>query len=1060
MKAKIYFIGFVLLFAFCAQAKHVKVENAQSVAEKYFSQKTDGVSLRSAQPSFYTLAYTAKKESSGVNLRSGQAGDEDAYFYIFNTPDGSGFIIIAADDRAYPVLGYSFKGAFDYDKAPPVFVQWLLGYQEEIEGGLKANPQLEANPEWQKIGDGITLHSAGATLGTAEWYQINPYNLQCPMFGGQRTITGCVATAMAIVMKYHADHGFAATGTGSHSYDWQGQTLTADFGTYEWTNMPNNYYGFTNDTQRNAVARLMSHCGISIEANYGVGGTLANPANIAKALTLFFGYDPGVAFLNRSAFTDNAWKDLIKTEIDNNRPVIYNGYGNEGGHAFVCEGYTVNDEYAINWGWDGYCNGFFRLNPLLPGNGYDFSERQSMIMGIKKGSGNVSDMNQIWLTSSGGGKGMSKSMENIEQNRQFTVTAGSLENISYNAFRGRIAVALTDDSGNIKEVIATPMDFVSNPLNPGYYYPSVQFTCNTTKTIAPSDLIRMVLSTDNEVTWKIIQGKTGAVDFLTVGVQNVDVNDVSLNSNAETLTVDGTFQLTATIAPENATNKNVTWTSSDTNVAEVNASGLVTAKATGTATITVTTVDGAKTATCTITVQAATVAVTGVTLNSHAETLTVDETFQLSATVAPDNATNTNVTWTSSNSNVAEVSASGLVTANAAGTATITVTTVDGAKTATCTITVQAATVAVIGVTLNSNAETLTVGGTIQLTATVAPDNATNTNVTWTSSNANVAEVSASGLVTAKAAGEAVIKVTSVESDILADSCLFTVIMMDVPAISIELNHTSWGLHIGETLQLQATILPEDANQNVTWHSTNTEKLTVSSDGLVTCVYNITKGSEIYETIEIIVTTSNGLKSSCYFYLYPENSMIYGTFYWSVSKCCTLLVGDTLQIRGYLYPENTHSNLWYYSDDHSIIKVDSISGIAIGNHEGSTVIGVMIDNHYIPNVNDNVSSGLVGNWGAGMMISVINNDLKNSEYGDITSVEYKQPEAIHAYIQNGILSVGSPESEQISIYSVTGSILYQAKKPAGAAVFKVGDLPKGFLIVRGSSGWVKKLIKN
>jgi len=172
------------------------------------------------------------------------------------------------------------------------------------------------------------------------------------------------------------------------------------------------------------------------------------------------------------------------------------------------------------------------------------------------------------------------------------------------------------------------------------------------------------------------------------------------------------------------------------------------------------------------------------------------------------------------------------------------------------------------------------------------------------------------------------------------------------------------------------------------------------------------------------------------------------------------LVGDTLQIRGYLYPENTHSNLWYYSDDHSIIKVDSISGIAIGNHEGSTVIGVMIDNHYIPNVNDNVSSGLVGNWGAGMMISVINNDLKNSEYGDITSVEYKQPEAIHAYIQNGILSVGSPESEQISIYSVTGSILYQAKKPAGAAVFKVGDLPKGFLIVRGSSGWVKKLIKN
>ena len=168
----------------------------------------------------------------------------------------------------------------------------------------------------------------------------------------------------------------------------------------------------------------------------------------------------------------------------------------------------------------------------------------------------------------------------------------------------------------------------------------------------------------------------------------VAVTGVSLNKTSTTLTVGGTETLTATVAPTNATNKNVSWTSSNTSVASVS-NGVITAKAAGTATITVTTADGNKTATCTVTVNAATVAVTGVSLNKTSTTLTVGGTETLTATIAPTNATNKNVSWTSSNTSVASVS-NGVITAKATGTATITVTTADGSKTATCAVTVNA----------------------------------------------------------------------------------------------------------------------------------------------------------------------------------------------------------------------------------------------------------------------------------------------------------------------------------------------------------------------------------
>ena len=249
-----------------------------------------------------------------------------------------------------------------------------------------------------------------------------------------------------------------------------------------------------------------------------------------------------------------------------------------------------------------------------------------------------------------------------------------------------------------------------------------------------------------------VGGKEGAVSASPF-IFPVVVTGVTLSQTEAMLAVGETVTLTATVIPDYAADK-VTWSSSDEAVATVK-DGMVTAKGEGTATITVSSVDGTQSATCAVTVDTP---VTGVSLSQTSATLQFGETLSLTATVAPANATNKSVTWSSSNQDVATVDENGVVTAKTSGTATITATTAVGGKKATCTVTVTH--VLVTGVSLSQTSAAIEVGETLTLTATVAPDNATYKGVTWSSSNTAVATV-AGGVVTAKAAGMATIKVTT-----------------------------------------------------------------------------------------------------------------------------------------------------------------------------------------------------------------------------------------------------------------------------------------------------------
>ena len=330
------------------------------------------------------------------------------------------------------------------------------------------------------------------------------------------------------------------------------------------------------------------------------------------------------------------------------------------------------------------------------------------------------------------------------------------------------------------------------------------------------------------------------------------VQSVGLNKTELALEVGKTGTLEAKVEPSDATNKNVTWSSSNPEVATVD-NGVVTAVSAGEAIITVTTEDGAKTATCKVTVNAPqTVPVTGVTLDKAELTLEKGSTGTLTATVAPQNATNNTVTWSSSNPEVATVD-NGVVTAVSAGEAIITVTTEDGAKTATCKVTVNAPqTVPVTGVTLDKAELTLEKGSTGTLTATVAPQNATNNTVTWSSSNPEFVTV-ANGTVTAVSAGTATITVTTADGNHKA-TCTVTVIPKTVQVSGIQVQGSA-SVYVGGSTKLTATVTPTNAtNQKVTWSSNNESVATVGTDGTVTAV---SAG-----TATITVTTEDGQKTA------------------------------------------------------------------------------------------------------------------------------------------------------------------------------------------------------
>ena len=342
-------------------------------------------------------------------------------FYIFNNEDGKGFVIIAADDCVTPILAYSYDNNFAAENLPPNLKEWLDGYAEQIQIAIEMRVTAtgEIRTDWESLRRGknlpIRTDRRVFPLITTTWDQHPLYNESCPYsnYYSQLTLTGCVATAMAQIMKYWE---YPLQGTGEHTYthtayiddlgryhDAMGE-LSANFGNtiYDWENMPIALSSSSTSIQINAIAELMYHCGVSVEMDYGVSGVGGSGAQILSyngyqyfeycsenAFKTFFDYKSTLHGELKNNYNDSQWISILKNDLDNARPILYAGYGTNGGHAFVCDGYDNNNRFHFNWGWSGNGQGvnndaYCYINSLIPeGSSYNFSSGQQAVVGIE-----------------------------------------------------------------------------------------------------------------------------------------------------------------------------------------------------------------------------------------------------------------------------------------------------------------------------------------------------------------------------------------------------------------------------------------------------------------------------------------------------------------------------------------------------------------------------------------------------------------------------------------------------------------------------------------------------
>lgn len=307
---------------------------------------------------------------------------QDNCFYVFNRGTGDGYILVSAESRTKEILGFTDKGSFDINVVPANMKCWMEEYARQIEYA-QTHPQQELNTVSATDGKSVS------PLLTCTWDQGYPYNMLCP----SRCATGCVATAMSQVMYKHK---WPEKGSGSHSYttETNGYKLSADFGntTYLWSSMLDKYNGMSSDESKKAVATLMFHAGVSVDMDYDTSSG-AYSEFVAPALYHYFNYDKGIHIVVRNYYDPLEWENMLRNELDNGRPVIYDGATKKfEGHSFVCDGYNADGYFHINWGWNGAYNGYFLTSALNPsgqgtggsasGEGYNYF--QDMILGIQK----------------------------------------------------------------------------------------------------------------------------------------------------------------------------------------------------------------------------------------------------------------------------------------------------------------------------------------------------------------------------------------------------------------------------------------------------------------------------------------------------------------------------------------------------------------------------------------------------------------------------------------------------------------------------------------------------
>ena len=423
--AMIFLCGLLPLFSFAQQRNK---EKALCIAENFFKSNT----LVAPYSPKYRLCAT----SFSLSALKKEKGNGEAYYIYTDSLDNKGFVIVSGDERMPEVLGYSNTSFFDVMNIPPALQYLLDCYAEEY-----SNLQTSSISSFARLRD-VRTEGVEPLLRNVRWDQTTPYWNHCPIVGGERCYTGCVATAMAQVMKYHQ---FPNQGHGKKSYFSAEHNLyiSHDFSEdyFKWNLMLDEYNGRYTTEQANAVATLMYRCGVSVKMDYGIaadGGSGTRQENLLYGYIENFGYDSDACFFSRGYCNTEDWHQVLITELNEGRPVNYAGVrpSEQSGHSFVLDGYKLGNAaypyYHVNFGWGGSGDGYFQLADI------GYTEGQEMAVGIKP-----DDETNEYRSCLGTNK-LQVSRNVIGKGENLMLYSDVCCNMSYRRFQGEVRVVLVD----------------------------------------------------------------------------------------------------------------------------------------------------------------------------------------------------------------------------------------------------------------------------------------------------------------------------------------------------------------------------------------------------------------------------------------------------------------------------------------------------------------------------------------------------------------------------------------------------------------------------------------
>lgn len=459
---------------------HIQFLLVLLLALGYSSLQAKRITQWQAQQQAYSFWGKQMPQKAKAKSRTATTASPSDAYYVFNN-DAGGFVIIAGDDAVTPVLGYTSTGSFDAENLPDGLKDLLKSYERQI---AALGDNYVANQTATRA-----AFTGEKLLNTAEWNQMAPFNKYTP----NNYVTGCVATAGAIVMKHH---GYPAKGTGSHSYTWKGKTLTANFEhDYDWASMPAKYDG-TNDADFDGVARLMADLGVAVEMNYAKDGSGSYIGDLVTALQKYYGYSKLSHLMAIEDVSAEAWNSRLREEIDANRPVLYAASDPAGGgHAFVIDGYK-DESFSVNWGWGGYCDGFYQIGALNPESagkptGDKYNVDQSAVFGMEPSDGTEKVSGMGFLTNVGELQMLNMNITDVKKGQNGVIFSAPIGNTGDQPYTGEAAVALMNAKGEMREIVSSSSRTFNN-LSRGSYYPSLSFSFVSTVDAEPGDYLAIV----------------------------------------------------------------------------------------------------------------------------------------------------------------------------------------------------------------------------------------------------------------------------------------------------------------------------------------------------------------------------------------------------------------------------------------------------------------------------------------------------------------------------------------------------------------------------------------